>query len=537
MKCWLALLMSILWVVGKAQDNMAFIGFVDKVGTSYSLNQPLDFLSQRALDRRQNRGVLIDSLDLPISQIYEDAVLNFNVEKVYASKWLNGILVSYTDALSIDSILQLPFVVEQTSVDQVLEKRPQPGKLDDLTEWKPVNNDNIQTDYGASYNQIHQINLNPLHDQGYLGQGVMIAVLDAGFNYADTMMAYQQAWNNGQIVATYDFVRDTALHYFGLSNHGQQVWSTIAANIDGIYVGTATASDYILFVTEDAANEYIGELYYWVVAAERADSIGVDIINTSLGYVDFDNPDFDFTHDDLDGSYSVIAQGVNAAKDRGIFCAVSAGNEGDKSWQKITTPADAFGSFTMGAVGETGNYAAFSSIGPTADMRVKPDVMARGEKAAVMNRLGYPYQINGTSFSAPIMAGAAACLIQKWPQHSVDEYYQQLRLSADRHTHPDAYFGYGIPNISLAGDLLTGLPETSTSSSPLFYQNNNELLWRADDKIVEINIYDLRGVWLESHQVADQNRVVLNLNQTSIYLVQAITINQEKVIQKLVWVK
>jgi hypothetical protein len=228
---------------------------------------------------------------------------------------------------------------------------------------------------------------------------------------------------------------------------------------EGNIVGTAPKASYYLLKTENDTAENRKEEDNWVAGAEYADSVGAQVINTSLGYSVFDDPSENYTYQDMDGRTTIIAQGAVWAARKGIIVCASAGNEGGSSWRYITSPADADSILTMGAVDNSGNRAGFSSVGPSADGRIKPDVMALGAGAGLIYNGGFPGFGNGTSFSSPIIAGMVACLWQSIPNRTNQEIIQMVRESADNFSTPDSLYGYGIPNFTSALDNVISVPE------------------------------------------------------------------------------
>jgi hypothetical protein len=290
------------------------------------------------------------------------------------------------------------------------------------------------------------INGDKLHEMGYTGEGMIIAVLDAGYNGADTIPAFDSLWDNGQIIGTHDFVSGGEITY-NKHFHGTLVLSTMGGNYPGQIVGTAPDAEYLLLRTEDAASEYLIEEYNWISGAEYADSAGADVLNTSLGYSVFWDASMDHTYEDMDGNTTPITIGSDIAASRGLVVVNSAGNEGGSSWYYITAPADGFNVIAVGAVNSQGVPAGFSGHGPTADGRIKPNVSAQGEGTYFANTDGTFGYGNGTSFSSPIMAGMLACLWQSRPNMSNNELLEVIQLSGSSAAAPDNKVGYGIPDI------------------------------------------------------------------------------------------
>ena len=448
--------------VGFSQED-AWVYFKDKPGAQTYLDNPLTMLSQRALDRRSNQGIALDSKDVPIHQPYIDQVAASTGITVKAkSKWFNclhvrGTQVDITALTSLYFVEKVEFANRSISVNKI--SAPKQGKT------KPVNKTVEVTtnfNYGNSANQIQMLNGHLLHQSNYTGSGKIIAVMDGGFPGVDTAAPFARLRTNNQILGGYDFVNRSTNFYTGIS-HGTSVLSLMGGYVDNVLVGTAPDASYYLFITEDGPNESPLELSNWVEAAEEADYLGVDIINTSLGYTTFDNPNYNFTYNDMNGVTAFISKGVDMAFSRGMICVVSAGNEGNDDWHYISAPADAVNALTIGAVKADETYAVFSSQGPTFDGRVKPDVTAQGQNPYVSDATGNITNTgSGTSYSGPIVAGMVACLWQALPTKTNQQIKQLITQSADRYASPTVQYGYGIPDFNLA--VANGLSVASFSN-------------------------------------------------------------------------
>jgi subtilisin family serine protease len=294
-----------------------------------------------------------------------------------------------------------------------------------------------------------------LHDDGFRGTGMLIAVLDAGFQGADTIIALDSIRTTNRIIATRDFVDGDTLVY-DHHNHGTHVLSCMAANLPGTMIGTAPDASFILLRTEDTGSEYLIEEYEWSCGAEFADSVGTDVINSSLGYTTFDSPLYNHTYADMNGDSAIATQAADIAASKGILVVVSAGNSGGGPWNFIGSPADGDSVLAVGGVDSSGVSVSFSSRGPSSDGRVKPNVCAQAFQSFIAYNNGSFGPGSGTSFAAPITAGMAACLWQSCSSYSNMQILHAIEISADHYFTPDTLYGYGIPDFSLACLILNG---------------------------------------------------------------------------------
>jgi len=431
--------------------NIYWVQFADKANSPYSLSNPEAYLSPRALQRRANQGIGIDEYDIPVNPQYLQAVIDCGAELLNPSKWLNGVSVYTNDASVIEAINALEFVsaVRNCPNDLKAQERKEQWLAKEL---KANENDRgVYGFYGGGETQISQLNGNILHDSGYMGEGMVVAILDGGFLGADTHPCFDNMREEGRLLGTRDFVYGVN-NVYTQSSHGTSCLSTMAAYVPDTFVGTAPKASYYLIHTEDGRSENIIEEYNWVSGAEYADSLGVDLCTTSLGYIDFDLGEWNHAQSDFDGSTAPMSIGVEIAVSRGMICLNAAGNEG-YPWASGCTlgiPADAEHVLSIGAVGASGERAWFSSFGPTFDGRIKPDVMAMGEGTFVASSDGSYYNGDGTSFATPVIAGVVTCLRQVNPNATVQEICDVIRQCGDRAENPDNYYGYGIPDFSQA---------------------------------------------------------------------------------------
>jgi len=470
-KAFTVLLYLLTYIPCEAQFNRYIIKFKDKSLTPYSLTSPQIFLSDRAIIRRTNYGLLFDSTDLPITPAYIDSVrLSGNVTILNLSKWLNQISISTADPDALNKINNFPFVVQTIAIAPRLSSSLTSNKFTNrynnaqLNYTNRINNITDYYQYGESNNQvkIHQNDF--LHNHGFRGKGMQLALIDDGFYHFNTLPTFDSIRLLNKILDTWDFV-DNEPSVSEDDAHGMECLSTIAANMPGVFVGTAPETSFYLFRSEDANSEYPIEEHNLSSAAERADSAGADICSISLGYTTFDNPIFDHTYSELNGHTTMSAQSVNLAAKKGLLMIIAAGNEGNSSWHFISTPADADSGFAVGAVDTLGNVANFSSYGPTSDGRIAPSVTSVGWNAVIANTFdGSPTFGNGTSFACPNMAGVATCLWQAFPEATNMDIMRTLKASASKSNSPNNRIGFGIPNAKKAFVILQKKYFTAQSS-------------------------------------------------------------------------
>ncbi len=427
----------------------AWVYFNAKPNSQFYLDRPLEMLSQRALDRRTTQNIALDFKDVPVEESYINQVkLATGITVMAKSKWMNAVHVRGSQA-NINSLALLSFVSKVDFADKSLNQIAKIAKLSKIKKVNKIKKTKIEYAYGSSSNQIQMLNGQKLHQQNYTGSGKIIAVLDGGFPGVDTAQPFQRLRVNNQILGGYNFVLRNPDFYTGVS-HGTLVLSSMGGYKENSLVGTAPDASYYLFITEDDTSENPVEESLWVEAAERADSLGVDIINTSLGYFDYDNDAYSHTYSEINGTNAFISRGAEIAFSRGMIVVTSAGNSGGTAEPHIATPADAVSVIAVGAVNSSELLTSFSSVGPSFDGRIKPDVMAQGQAAIVSDAAGNIVTANGTSFSSPIMAGMIACLWQAFPQKTNKEIRELVLKSSDKFSNPNNQYGFGIPDFALA---------------------------------------------------------------------------------------
>lgn len=476
--------------VTKAQNNV-WVFLKDKPNAEIMLSQPELYLSSRAIERRIKQGIKIDESDIPVYQQYIETIQEYNFKVKRTSKWLNAVVVPVNNSIEIELLRSLPFVKEV--------KKSVYYQLTDVTDLS-LKTSALYFNYGNATAQINQVKGEFLHQSGYAGENIRIAVIDGGFTGVDKVSAFDSLWQNNRIIATYDFVgNDTDVFHFG--SHGYRVLSVMAANVPNQIVGTAPRAEYILLQSENEATETKIEEYNWIAAAEFADSVGADVINSSLGYNTFDGGNGNYQYSDFDGRTTVISQGAIFAHRKGILVVSSMGNEGSTNWKKMLTPADTDSILSVGGVDYLGAHSSQSGHGPTYDGRLKPNTLARAESVTVLNSAGNPSTAGGTSFATPIISGLSACLWQAFPQRSNYEILWAIERSGSRYFNPDTLMGYGIPDFSKAFWLLKDFSveeeRSLIASMPYPVPFKNAIHLRVNDecinKVIEVKIFTLSG--------------------------------------------
>lgn len=515
---------SILLLVGTQQaaaKDMFRIYLKDKNGTKYNLNQPSQFLSERALDRRSKQYIEVNESDLPLSTQYIERIEQLNFKIIAKSKWLNTVCIAVDDSIDIARIKNETFISDIVWVGKSTLPKNYNAKHPIKTQYPSSKN---TTYYGYASDQIYMVNGQVLHEKGYWGKDKEIAVIDAGFSNLREILYL----GNITIKGIKDFTGD-GIDILKSSEHGISVLSAMATNQPNTFVGTAPKASYWLLKSESGRYEYPIEEDYWISAIEYADSVGVDIVNTSLGYHEFDAPAISYTPEQMDGKSSVMSRAADIATKKGIVVVASAGNEGNTTWKKITIPADAQNVLTIGSVSRDSTVSSFSSIGSTADGRIKPDVVALGEKINLLDARSEIIVTNGTSFATPVITGLTACLWEAFPSLTSIQLINIIRSSGYYYNKPGNTYGYGIPDMSfavlLANDITTGIEDSNntTPSKSSLLQYSSDSIGRLnirktntinDNEIYYIQIYNIDGRLL-AHEILDGYEKTIHLNKSS----------------------
>lgn len=472
-----------LSAVSNDSKVLVWVFFTDKGNNLQKYFQaPLSVVSEASLKRRAKvlaQDKLIDFLDLPLNNNYIDKVQQLGFELKQRSKWFNAVS-GYIAKKDVNSLVKLPFVSSLDIVNK-FKKSVEPKSdplLDKLTkETLPTQ---VTTyNYGASLTQNQQIHVPALHDLNIKGQGIKIAMFDAGFSNLP-----HQCFSTMNIVKKWDFVNNDSIvadqSDMGEGSHGTMTLSTIGGFKEGSLIGPAFLATYFLAKTENTDSETPVEENNWVAAVEWADSLGADVISSSLGYIDFDSPYASYTWQSMNGRTCISTKGAVIAMRKGIVVVNSAGNEyDDPTHNTLGAPSDADSIITAGAVTSSGVRSSFSSVGPTADGRIKPDVMAMGSSVTVAS----PYSTtgfttaDGTSFSCPLSAGVAALVLCKNPNLTPFQVLTAMRNTASRSTTPDRYYGWGILNAFDAA-YYWPTPVELVSFTGSFIKNTVQLNWK-----------------------------------------------------------
>lgn len=555
-KILLLLLLSNFFIAAQTIED-AWLFLKDKPEAATFFSNPLLMLSQRALDRRSMQEVSLDEKDVPIHFSYYTTIKNTEgVAVLGKSKWLNAIHIQATEE-TIEALVNAHNFIKTV---EFANKNLNTSSKKRGKQIPPHHQNKIvytQTDfnYGSASGQIEMLSGDFLHQQSLTGKNQIIAVIDAGFPNVNTLAAFKRIRDNNQILGGYNFV-DRNENFYTRDSHGTLVLSTIAGYLENKFVGTAPDASFYLFITEKAESETVLEETLWVEAAEQADSLGVNILNTSLGYTTFDNPEHSYTYADMDGKTTFISRGAEIAASKGMLVVNSAGNSGNSAWKFIGAPADAPSVISVGAVNADKEIAGFSSFGPTADGRIKPEILAQGSSAAAIHHIsGEVIFVNGTSFSGPIMAGLIACLNQVIPsfiksqiktkQENSSGFFNQLLKrglyeSADRYNNPTTQHGYGIPNFEQAQaiyfSLAPSLVEDNFFEAISIFPNPVSTNFKIDGFDTDLQNYTLQIFDVLGKEIYQQNEMRTNTIDIShlkngLYLLRISKDNQQKTIK------
>jgi serine protease AprX len=492
----------------QAQNRKYLVLLKDKTNSPYSIGKPEQFLSQRAIQRRGKQGISIQERDLPVNPAYVSALQKTGAKVWFSSRWANAVLIEVTEA-NLTTVRALPFVQGIESNRSVGNARIGYDQLTSNQRNKKLEQADDPSIYGGSSEQLIQIGVDKMHAQGYHGEGMLVAILDAGFRNANQVPFLSQVFQENRVVGTYDFVKKETSVYED-DTHGLNVFSIMAGYQEKQLVGPAYKSSYLLLRTEDAFTETPVEEANWLFGAEYADSAGVDVINSSLGYTTFDDPTQDHKYADLNGQTTLISRAARWASEVGILVVVAAGNEGLDPWHYIGAPADVSTILSIGAVDRNGVRSPFSSFGPTSDGRIKPDLAAQGSGTTIGSPGGQITTGNGTSYSSPLVAALATGFWQANPRLTVQQVIECLRQSGSQSTKPDNELGYGIPNFERASYIASAAyslliyPNPFTNTDRLMVQWNEIPL----NQTIDAMVTNSAGRWFGNKNIRRTGRLI-----------------------------
>lgn len=498
-------LISFVFCIEAQTPAKYWVQFKDKQGTPFSIDRPQEFLSNRAIELRQKHKIAIDESDLPVSPQYVKQVLALDstMRLFTSSKWLNGITVYCEKENVLQEIQALPCVKHAEITIRMKEVEPEQqepfiySRSTNHSEYTYASDitDNHNFDYGNSYEQLKLNGIVWLHNYGFRGAGMRMMILDGGFLNVDTLHFFETLRNDNRLLGVRNLVQPEESPFIR-HTHGSMVLSCIAAYVPGELVGSAPMTEVYLCQTEDGRSENKIEEDNWVAGVELADSLGCQVLNSSLGYTKFDDTLMTRTHSDLDGQTSRASQAATIAASKGMIICNSAGNEGEKPWKRLGCPSDAKDILAVGAVDVDGEKAPFSSFGPSEDGRVKPDACAVGYQTWVGNTRGKAIRSFGTSFSSPLLSGMVTCLWQAFPDKSNYEVMDAIRKSGSQYAKPDSALGYGIPHFLTAYNILLQEEVPGiTINFKTFVVNEKSILEFTIAEAPEVTAYYTTNLW------------------------------------------
>lgn len=531
-----------VWLLGARPVQAQRLGqylllFRDKANTPFTTSQPTQFLSARSVARRQRQGIPVTSRDLPVTPTYVQGLRQAGARVLYTSRWLNAALVEAHSAL-LPTLLALPYV-QGLETGRVLNNVNARQNAVAEAQQRTQKFGETVPSYGQADFQLRQLGVDQMHEQGFRGEGMLVGILDAGFLRANQVPFLQNLFAENRIVATYDFA-DREADVYDDDVHGLNVLSVMAGELPNQFYGPAFKASYVLLRTEVAATENPVEEAYWLFGAEYADSVGVDVINSSLGYTTFDNPADNHTYADLTGTRTLVSRAATWAGEAGIVVVNSAGNEGNNAWRYIGAPADSPSILSIGAIDRTEQLASFSSIGPTPDGRLKPDLVALGVGTVLGSPTGNLSGGNGTSFSSPLVAALATGFWQANPRLTAAQVRESLRLSGSQASSPNPFYGYGIPSFSRA--MVIARSHYGVDAPPLVVYPNPvsgldalNVFWSETDpgQAATIRVTDLTGRLVYQERLFSGQSFSVPFMERGLYLLTMTTTTKSRTVKYL----
>jgi subtilisin family serine protease len=498
--------------------------FKDKGNYNVNSFKATDLLSEKAISRRQKAGIPdLDLSDLPVNTTYINQIISKGFCLHCTSKWLNTALFKTQNQSDISIILNFPFIRDVKIVKKPVGKSNYTNKLDFIEEQADIPFDR----------PITMLNGFPLHYSGYDGTGILIAVLDGGFYKADLISSLDELRERNGIKGTYNVI-DKNEFVYDFHNHGTAVLSVLAGRISGMIEGTAPGADFWLLRTEDVSTEFPVEEDFWAAGAEFADSVGADIISSSLGYYNFDDPAMNYKFSEMDGNTTFVTRAADMAASKGILVVCSAGNERITAWKRIIAPSDGDSVIAAGAVDGQYNISTFSSAGPSADRRIKPDNVAQGVSVPVQTDENSVGRASGTSFSCPVLSGMCACVMQAVPKALNTDIIYNLHICADRYNSPDSLYGYGIPDmvqvVTRLQENLVTIPDNETITGPNPFSGDIEITFKHIPDLLTLEIYSASGDVIIKRNYKEYIGRTLKISdlqnsQQGVYFIRLITAN------------
>ena len=513
----------LFFCLGYAQENEhAWIYFNDKPSFDTYLDNPNLIFTEKSIQKKNNKNIPIDYLDVPVDIKFIDSILSLgNFEYLAKSKWFNFIHIIGNEN-EIQNLENVGFVKKVVMANRTINKSTEYN-----TDLKFLDQENDNPE-----NQIEMIGLDYLHDLGFRGEGISIAIFDAGFRNVDSIGAFSRIHSLGNIKYVYDFVDKTNnLYSYTGNSHGTLVFSVMAGFIESEFIGSAPDSEYYLFRTEDVSSETPAEESYWIEAIEVADSLGVDITNTSLGYKNYDNENYSYQNHEMNGYTALISKASNIAFNKGIILINSAGNSSNSG---VIAPADSPNVLSIGAVNNQGDYAFFSSQGNNFQPTTKPDIVAQGYGTFVVNAENELTKSSGTSFSSPVISGAIACLYQAFNEFSNKKIYNVVRNASSQFYFPDSFLGYGIPNFEQA--YITSLKNRSDEFVvyPTVVIDDIRII-NYESQLFEVKIFDTKGKNIFTKKYNDiQNNIDLAFLANGFYYLNIKNFDGEFINKKII---
>ena len=512
-----------------------FVLFKDKANSPFSVSKPTDYLSARSIARRTRQKIQITENDFPVNPTYVTAIKQTGALAIFPSRWFNGLVVE-ANATQLEAIKKLSFfkgIELNLPIANISSKSPGIERSAALTQKFEATED---IDYGKMRDQLALLGVEQLHQKGFHGENMLIAVFDNGFVKANEIDYFKPIFDDKRLLDTYNFLTRQS-NVYASGDHGRSVFSIIAANKPGTLVGPAYKATFALYTTESEPIESPYEEVTWLMAAERADSVGVDVINSSLGYYnfegEFDTPAYNYPYSKMDGKTTIISRAARIASRKGMIVVSAAGNEGSKPWHYLVAPADVDSVLSVGATDYLRNYASFSSVGPNVARQLKPDVAAVGAGTIVGNISGTASSGNGTSFASPQIAGLAAILWQSYSNLTSQQIISILKKSGHQAAKPDTLLGYGVPDVKRAeAIILADYPILGTEKenlvsivvSPNPVQDNLNIDFPANlvGQKVDVSIILPNGAVLSHESVTAEKQVPVNVKSlaTGLYLLR-----------------